>query len=225
MQDMTQNRREALRGAEENTPRVPPQLASECVPEFAQAQLAKELVARTASIRRYVAAHIPARFSSLVSPDDVLQEMWIRAFRAWPTFCADDPAAIDRWLTRVANTSLISILRGIRAKKRGVDVSRTFGQMPESRVLARLFQRVDSTNRSPSGNARRLEANQIVRLCVGTLPDDRRQVIELRYLRGWTVQEVADATGKTQAAVSSLLYNALRELRQLMGNASRFLSE
>jgi DNA-directed RNA polymerase specialized sigma24 family protein len=45
------------------------------------------------------------------------------------------------------------------------------------------------------------------------LPDAMREVLVLKHCQGWTLQRIADHTGRTVPAVASLLRRGLQEMR------------
>jgi len=62
---------------------------------------------------------------------------------------------------------------------------------------------------------RRLEQER-VRAALLQLPPEQRQVIQLRFLEGWTHEEVAKALDKTVEATRALQYRALNSLRRML---------
>lgn len=69
----------------------------------------------------------------------------------------------------------------------------------------------DDTARDASD---RLE-KQYLRQMVMRLPDEQRQVVILRYLEQWSLEEVAEAMNKTVGAVKALQHRALASLQRL----------
>ncbi len=57
-----------------------------------------------------------------------------------------------------------------------------------------------------------------VRELMGRLPQEQRQVLELRIILGLSRGETAVKMGKTEAAVRGLQYRALQNLRQLLSH-------
>ncbi len=49
------------------------------------------------------------------------------------------------------------------------------------------------------------------------LPDDQRTALELRYLGGLSVAEVAARMGRSTVSVTGLLYRGTKALRERMG--------
>ncbi len=48
------------------------------------------------------------------------------------------------------------------------------------------------------------------------LPEDQRQVVELRHLKGWSLAAIPRHLGRTPAAVAGLLHRGLARLRHLL---------
>ena len=187
--------------------------------------LVDEILPRIGTLRRYVARKVPDRFRASVSPDDILQETWIAAFRSISTFVPDGPDALDRWLTKIATTKLIDAVRTARAVRNGGD--RRFVRSAQHRMASfgDLFARIQSRQRTPSSEVGTSEAMHVASVSLHRLSKVRRRVIEMRFVGGLTQEEIAQEMGKSTSAVNGLLYHGLRELRAIMGNASKYFSD
>jgi RNA polymerase sigma factor (sigma-70 family) len=51
---------------------------------------------------------------------------------------------------------------------------------------------------------------------LSTLSPDERQVLELRYLEGWTLQQISEHAGLTKEAVIWRMQKGLQRVRQLL---------
>lgn len=179
------------------------------------------LLARAEPLRRYVERKIPKRFRSILCAEDVLQEVWIAAFQT----ISPDIRDTDRWLTSLANSKLIDALRAVRTLKRGGD--RRFVRDAAERLSSfeDLFGRLCSRQKTPSREVSAQETRHAVQVALSTLPDDRRQAIRLRHIEGLSRKEIAGIMQKTEAAINSLLYRGLNELRGRVGDAAKFFSD
>lgn len=73
-----------------------------------------------------------------------------------------------------------------------------------------LVERLAETaSRNDELHGRRMEA---LRDCLGKLPERQREAIRRRYLKGFTVAEMAAASGESPNAVSQLLFRARQNL-------------
>jgi RNA polymerase sigma-70 factor (ECF subfamily) len=66
---------------------------------------------------------------------------------------------------------------------------------------------------TPSGEVRKAEAAHMLSLTLGALSEDRRKLVELHFLEGLEVADVAEAVGRPASTVRRLLAQTLRELR------------
>ncbi|MCC6960557.1 MAG: sigma-70 family RNA polymerase sigma factor [Dehalococcoidia bacterium] len=65
----------------------------------------------------------------------------------------------------------------------------------------------------------REERQVVVRTAVRRLPDVQRRVVVLRFGHEWSVRQVADEMGKSEAAVKQLTYRAVNRLREILVEA------
>ena len=61
------------------------------------------------------------------------------------------------------------------------------------------------------------EIDHDLRLLFGDLPERARQVLELRYLEGYDIEEIARRLGIERNAVDQALYRGHARLRELVG--------
>ena len=189
------------------------------------AETLKQALARNDSrLRALIKARLRARIQSQVSVDDIIQDVWIRSHRDLHSFRSDRPDSIDRWLTVLAQNSLLDAIKSEMRLKRGG--GQQFANCPERGLsFADFFGKVLFPGRTPSGEAAILEASDAVRAGLEGLPDARRQVLTMRYIEGKSCEEIAELTERTPSAVNALLYHGLRQLQGVMGPADRFLSD
>ncbi|HEX7196966.1 MAG TPA: sigma-70 family RNA polymerase sigma factor [Candidatus Limnocylindria bacterium] len=131
--------------------------------------------------------------------EDATERTFLAALDAIDRF-RDEGASFRSWLFRIAHNQLANALRArSRHRTEPLDV------VPEPMAgddPARLAGMAD--------DARRLRA------AVGSLPEDRRQVIVLRFVDGLTAREIGDVLGRSEGAIRVLQHRALRELRSLL---------
>ena len=183
------------------------------------------LMERAERLHEEVERRIPASLKSLLSAEDILQEVWIAAFRGLSGFRADHPGALDRWLTTTADRKVLDAIRTARTLKRGgAHRIACPGQRRTSSCLD-LFGRVACTQRSPSSEEGAREAQHAIQIALGALPDNYRQAITLFHLQGRSRAETAREMQTSVSALHGLLYRALGRLRRLLGPAKRFFSD
>jgi len=90
--------------------------------------------------------------------------------------------------------------------------------LEESSAKIEVF--LASEESSPSQGA--LRAERLIELAeaLARLPDDQRTAVELRYLNGLAVPDVAEQMGRSTVSVTGLLYRGMKTLRELTGQDS-----
>jgi RNA polymerase sigma-70 factor (ECF subfamily) len=78
---------------------------------------------------------------------------------------------------------------------------------------------------TPGGLAARKEALSALGTAMGDLPSDERRVVELRLLQDKSLEETAEATGRSPGAVRGLVHRAKRRLRAMMQGSSRWFDK
>jgi RNA polymerase sigma factor (sigma-70 family) len=176
-------------------------------------------------LRRYVQRKVPSRLSSTISADDILQELWIAAYRTVSAFTPVGPNAIDRWLTTIANSKIVDAVRTARRLKRGGD--RRCMHTAQQRVssFTDLFARIQSPQKTPSSEFGAAESVHAVSIALNCLREDRRRAVQMHYIQGHSLKQIARAMDKSEPAVNSLLYNGLLELRLFLGDAAKYFSD
>jgi RNA polymerase sigma-70 factor (ECF subfamily) len=159
-----------------------------------------------------------------LEPEDVLQEVYAAAWTHLPTAQFDSFDAFLGWLRQIAENKLIDMHRAIQADKR--DVRRQApGWDVRSGSYVDLLDQVSSPLSTPSQGAARTEALAVLMVRMQQLPEDYRRVIHWRLIDGLPVAEVAQRLDRSEAAVHMLCHRAMKQLRELMGTPSDYLSQ
>ena len=133
---------------------------------------------------------------------DATQETFLAAFRNLRGFRGE--AKVSSWLHRIAVNQCITRQR--RAKVRGETALED-----EAERNAAVFAL--PTEASPARSAEAVERSKAVRIAVGSLPPDLRQVVVMKEFEELTFQQIADALEIPLSTVKSRLYTALRQLQ------------
>lgn len=156
--------------------------------------------------------------------EDVIQEVYAAAWPKLEDGCFDTFAAFTGWLKTIAKNKLIDLRRGYLAAKH--DVKREIARPRAADSSYTTFlDRVASSSPTPSRGAARSEAMALLVTQLSRLPDDYRCVLQLRYVRGLSVPEIADRLNDTEGAVHMRCARALRKLGEQMGSASNYLTK
>lgn len=135
-----------------------------------------------------------ARYSvpKSVDPKDVVQEVFLRAYRSWNTF--RDDSSPKTWLFRIARNYIYDLLR-----KKRVETNYLERHKPD---LSKVSVSLDTL----------VELEDILT----ELTPDKRQVFILKGIQDLSIEETALILDWTPAKVKTTFYRAVHELRDLL---------
>ena len=87
------------------------------------------------------------------------------------------------------------------------------------RSSSRMEGLLAANHTSPSERAVGREELVLLARALARLPEDQRRVVELHYLNGLAVADVAQQMGRTRPAAVGLLFRGLKRLRELLRDA------
>lgn len=145
-----------------------------------------------------------ARVDCATDAHDLTQEVFLRAYRAYPRLRAgSNPRA---WLYKIATNCAYTLLK--RSRNRPVD------------ALPLLDEAGDLAADDPSLDdlASLGESIEALHDAVMALPPRQQAALLLRYEQGLAYAEVADALGCSEDSARANVYQAIRRLRSLLSN-------
>jgi RNA polymerase sigma-70 factor (ECF subfamily) len=176
--------------------------------------LGRLLERHRARLRRLVAARLDKRLSARVDPSDVVQETLADAGRRLPEYLRERPVSYLAWLRRLALQRLVWWHRfHLRSSKRSVGREHTAGPPKSDAPAPALVDGLAGTDTSPSGRVIRDHEHAQARAALEGLPAADRQVLELRYVHGLSLAEIADQLEIGPSAVKMRHLRALERLR------------
>ena len=151
-----------------------------------------------------------------LSPSDVVQETFMYANQAFPNFAGCSEGELIAWLRSILASQLAMQQRHFRTQRRNVNLERQleFELEGSSTMLSGMIDR----GKSPSQSAVRRERAVILADALAHLPDDYRDVLVLRHLRGQTFPEVARQMDRSLDSVKGLWQRAVKQLREQLGD-------
>jgi len=128
--------------------------------------------------------------------EDATERTFLAALAALPSF-RDEGASFRAWLFRIARNT-VSNARRTRWRRRTEP-------MPDG------FDR-PAPNADPAGLVARADETRRVLRALAELPDERRQVVILRFVDGLSAREIGEVLDRSPGAARVLLHRALRDL-------------
>ncbi|MFO0839847.1 MAG: RNA polymerase sigma factor [Phycisphaerae bacterium] len=188
-----------------------------------EAALTRLLELHAPQLRSAMSAEIPARWKSLLSEDDVLQQTFVDVFLGIRSFDPHASGEFRAWLATLARRNLIDAVRMLDAEKRGGG-RRPIGQHDYDQSCTALYERLTAGD-APSRAVRHAEARVALEAALGKLAPVQRDVVRLYDLQDRAAEDVAREIGRSVGAMYMLRARAHQRLAELMGRASKFLSD
>jgi RNA polymerase sigma-70 factor (ECF subfamily) len=134
---------------------------------------------------------------SAAAADDLTQEIFLRLYQNLRSYRGDVPLA--GWTLRLSRNLCIDHYRRARQERRALAVS--------EEVLAHLPASDD-----PQAEAQRRQQLREVYRALEQMPEDLAEVVLLRDLQGWTLEEIAASLDVPLGTVKSRLHRARLDL-------------
>jgi RNA polymerase sigma-70 factor (ECF subfamily) len=186
-----------------------------------------DFVQRTEPFRRELLAHCYRMLGSVDEAEDVVQETYVRAWRAYDGF--EGRSSVRTWLYRIATNVCLTAVerRGRRPLPSGLGGP---GQDPETQVVAARSEvswlqpipdaLVNSESDDPAAIVASRDSLRLALIAsLQYLPARQRAVLILRDVLAWPAAEVAEVVGITTAAVKSVLQRARARIEEVAPTA------
>lgn len=133
---------------------------------------------------------------------DLMQETWLKAFRAIDTFRAD--SAFSSWLYRIAENVCIDYFR---KQQKAYDIE----PLPTADE-----RRITETHSDPCRDLERQELRVYLRAAIQRLTQTRKQVFLLYYAQDLSIKQIALRLKKSEGTIKSHLRNARLQLQEYL---------
>lgn len=171
-------------------------------------------------LRLLARMQINPRLQAKMDASDVVQQTILQAHQAQAQFRGTTETEKLAWLRAILANVLAAAAR--RFDTRARDLRRERSLEVELEVSAsRLDGLLAADQTSPSQRAAHGEELLRLAAALARLPEDQRRVIELHYLKGLPVAEVAELMTRTRPAVVGLLFRGLKRLRELLADGEK----
>jgi RNA polymerase sigma-70 factor, ECF subfamily len=175
--------------------------------------------------RRELLAHCYRMTGSLHDAEDLVQETFLRAWKAYDRF--EGKSSIRTWLHRIATNTCLTALEGRQRRPLptglGATSSDPTAELVERREVRWLEPLPDLTDH-PADPSVIVGSRESVRLAfvaaLQHLSPRQRAVLVLRDVLQWRSAEVAEAVGATTIAVNSLLQRARSQLEAVQPSSA-----
>jgi RNA polymerase sigma-70 factor (ECF subfamily) len=135
--------------------------------------------------------------------EDVVQETYLKAFRALATFRGE--SSFSTWLTRIAANQALMRLRSASRADKVIPIDHHHG--------ASLMEAVEDEGAGPESAAMSAEMRRLLERRIDELPDLYRAVFVMRAVEEMSVEETGAALGLPEATVRTRFFRARALLR------------
>jgi RNA polymerase sigma-70 factor (ECF subfamily) len=138
---------------------------------------------------------------------EVVQQTFCKAIERLDTYRGE--AALYTWFCQVCRNTLIDYQRAMNRETRNVVL---LEDQPNVRAILESF--VAPVAEQPDQRAWQQDVRRLVQATVDTLPDHYSEILELKYVDGLSLQDIAEQLNVGTKAAESLLQRARRAFRE-----------
>jgi RNA polymerase sigma-70 factor (ECF subfamily) len=160
-------------------------------------------VAFRSFVRRYekvIFAFLSRALGRGAHVEDLAQEVFLRAYRALPTYDVRGPARVSTWLLTIARRLATDARRRRRVQ---------FSLQEDESIAQSPF--------TPETERQRLELARALSQAVAALPEDQLDAFILVEFHGLRMVELAEVLGIPENTAKTRLFRARERLRELLG--------
>lgn len=129
--------------------------------------------------------------------EDLAQETFVRAYRAFPDFDPDGPAKVSTWLLTIATRLALDV----KKRKRADTTPMSEVEPPSDRPS------------NPELSLERRELGEAIAQAAAELPDDQRAALVLAEMHGLSIAEIAGALEVPENTAKTRLFRAREKMR------------
>lgn len=162
-------------------------------------------------VRMRIGSGLRGRMESM----DIVQEVMIRAIKAFDQFEAKDEAAFLHWISKLVQNEICDLADYHKAEKRNVakEVSNRDESTATRSVLSQLP--ADSIYR-PSFQVRLKEDVLQLEAALDQLPEKQREIVIMRQYEGMSFRDIGEKIGSSEDAARMQFARAMDKLTDLM---------
>ena len=179
----------------------------------------KLIVIHHQRLRAIADRRLPSELRAKIEPEDLLQLLYVDVIRNIRSFQDHGGNSFYRWMVQVLDSKLADVHRHYHAAVR--DVRREIRPPRSQTDYQSLASRLVFDSQTPSRIMAREETEAILLAALAGLSDDHRRVLELRFLKGLPLAQVATLMDRSEPAVQMLVLRAIRGLRDALQHLSR----
>ncbi|MEM7557670.1 MAG: sigma-70 family RNA polymerase sigma factor [Planctomycetota bacterium] len=181
------------------------------------AESQNELLSGLRSYLLFVAENkMESKLRAKAGKSDAVQQTMMQVAQKLGDFRGDNRAQLFAWVREILDNEVKQIRRSYQTEKR--NVAREVAVEPDNSHEAGID--LSAQLLTPQSAALLKEETQAIQAAIASLPEDYRQVIELRNWQKLSFAEIGKEMDRSENAVTKLWFRALVRLEQVMGESS-----
>jgi RNA polymerase sigma-70 factor (ECF subfamily) len=132
--------------------------------------------------------------------EDLTQDVFLKAYKSLSSFKSTGSSPLAYFYT-IARNTLIDFRR-----KRNIDT------VTDEDIFERIKDTSHDAEKNPEDAAIHSEDSRKIHEYIHKLTEEQREIITLKFMNGLENKEIAEITGKTEAAIRQMQVRALRTL-------------
>ncbi len=164
---------------------------------------------------RAIALRMDRRVAARVDASDVLQDTYLEAFKRLPRYLQQQPMPFYLWLFWIAREKVLALhRRHLGAEKRAVTHEAPLLPADSSATFVSVV--IAGHDPSPSQALAEAELAERLRVAMGQLDNDERDLILWRHFEQLSAREMAQLLQISEAAASKRYIRAVERLRTIL---------
>jgi RNA polymerase sigma-70 factor (ECF subfamily) len=144
----------------------------------------------------------------------LVQDVFLKAEKNRRQFKGSTEGQFVKWLKCIVSNVVTDKCREHKAGRRDVRREQDIEQVvAESSVR---LEKMLATRESPHERLEQIERELQLSAALEQLPEDQRDAVILRHVHGLSIEQAAEQMGRSEKAVSHLVYRARRTLRRIL---------
>ncbi|MCA9062980.1 MAG: sigma-70 family RNA polymerase sigma factor [Planctomycetaceae bacterium] len=147
-----------------------------------------------------------------IDASDLVQQTLMEAHQQEQVLNSIGEGPFFSWLRNALRHNVLDAVRHLKTQKN--EAARRVRAADIEDSFIRLEQLLIADDTSPSERIQRNEQIALLLAAVQELPDGQKEAVMLKHLRGFSLQQVAEALGLSEPAAAGLLHRGRRQLVQ-----------
>ena len=151
-------------------------------------------------------------FRTKFDESDIVQQTCLDAFNGISSFRGETSAEFSGWISKILHRNLTTLVRNHTAKKR--DVRRELPLLTPAGEASLEWYVPTTTSNGPVSVFLQGELALVLAKAMSKLSEDQRTAVQLRFLEGLKIREIADEMDMSTPVVARLITGGIDTLRR-----------